>query len=323
MSYAGICASDNVQSIVEPLFHIGSIQQMRSHKEKQWHQGCGEVFRDNANMLVVDGGKDYVIPANTPFLLRGEVVTQSSNDLVYNWQQADSGTASNVGVDMGDNALFRTFLPTSSTQRIFPRLAVILGEEQVLGETLPTRSRLMNFQFIAQDSQGMTVSDATQVRVHKDTEQFGLAAPQPVYQKGIENTLVWQVANTDLPPVSCATVDITLSLDDGHHFDWELAHHVANTGSATIVIPAALTDVDTARFKLSCSDNIFFSVSKRSFVISGDGDEDSALSSRGNTVNNSLALQDGSGGGSFSILFLFLLGAICLLIVGTKRYFCT
>jgi len=318
MSYAGICASDNVQSSVDPLFHIGSIQQMRRHKEKQWHLGCGEVLQDNANILVVDGGKDYVIPANTPFLLRGEVVTQSTNDLVYNWEQADSGVASPVNVDTGDNALFRTFLPTSSTQRIFPRLAVILGKEQALGETLPTQSRVMNFQFVAQDLQGMTVSDATQIQVHQDDEQFGLATPSRVYQKGIENTLVWQVAHTDLPPISCAAVDITLSLDDGHHFDLELAHHVANTGLATIVIPSHLADVGAARFKLSCSDNIFFSVSNRSFAIKSA--EDSALSSRGNIVNNMGGSQGGSAGGSFSLIFLFLLGTVCLVIVGVKRY---
>ena len=321
MSYAGICASDNVQTVVDPLFHIASIQQMSRHKEKQWDKGCGEVFQDNANILVVDGGEDYVIPANTPFLLRGEIVTQSSNNTVYNWEQVDSGTASNVDVDTGDNALFRTFLPTSSTQRIFPRLAVILGEKQALGEALPTQSRVMNFQFVAQDSQGMTVSDAIQVHVHQDTEQFGLETPQNVYQKGIENTLVWQVANTNLPPVSCAVVDITLSLDNGHHFDWELAHRVANTGLATIVIPTDLSNSSAARFKLSCSDNIFFSISNRSFAISDD--KNAVLSSSDNTVNSSRVTQGGGGGGSFSVLFLFLLGMVCSAFVGVKRYFCT
>jgi hypothetical protein len=290
---------------------------MRSHKEQQWHKGCGEVFQDNANILVVDGGSDYVIPAHTPFLLRGDVVTQSSNNVVYNWEQADSGAASNVDIDRGDNALFRTFLPTSSTQRIFPRLAVILGEEQAVGEILPTQSRVMNFQFVAQDSQGMTVSDAVQVHVYQDTEQFGLVTPEHVYQKGVENTVVWQVANTDLFPVSCRAVDITLSIDNGHHFDWELAHRVANTGSATIVIPTHFADVDTARFKLSCSDNIFFSVSNRSFAISDD--ESAILSSRDNTVDSSRVTQGGSGGGSFSILFLFLLGMVCLVIFGVRR----
>lgn len=320
MSYAGICGNDNVQETIAPLFHIGSIQQIREYKRNQLHAGCGEVLRDNHHAPVIDAGADYVIPANTPFTLTGTVIAADDSKLLYSWQQVDSGTASAIHIDKGDNALFQTFLPSSSKQRIFPQMASLLGAKQAVGETLPTRNRIMNFQFVVQDAQGVTINDAMQIRVHKDMQQakqFALETPHAVYRQGVASAISWEVANTDLAPISCTAVDIDLSVDNGKRFTHQLAHRVANNGLATVVIPTSIPNVQAARFRVRCSDNIFFVVSKRSFAINASADfsatsvnSDSVTSVDTNNVFQSVAT--GGGGGGLSILLLLGLGVAFL-----------
>lgn len=77
----------------------------------------------------------------------------------------------------------------------------------------------------------------------------------------------WNVAKTDASPISCAKVRIDLSTDGGH--TWlasPLAASVANNGSANVTLPKNATT--QARFKVSCTDNIFFAVSPKNSTIS-------------------------------------------------------
>ena len=50
-------------------------------------------------------------------------------------------------------------------------------------------------------------------------------------------------------------------------FNEVLAENSPNTGSAWVTIPVDATLGNKGRFKLKCSDNIFFAVSYRDFVI--------------------------------------------------------
>ncbi len=313
MSYVGICGSDNLQSRVDGLFHIGSIQQIQAHKQAHLNNGCGEVFHDGFSAPEVNAGEDYTIPANTPFTLTGEADGSNEDALFYNWEQIDTGTASAVGVDTGNNALFRTFMPVSSKQRTFPKMSTLLGENDDIGELLPNSNRTLHFQFVVQNSQGVTVNDSNLIRVIKNGQQFGLHYPAPAYQKGVESNIYWEVAETNLSPVSCARVDIDLSLDNGRSFTIELASEVENKGSVVVVIPASVRDVSQARLKLSCSDNIFFSVSNRSFEITSRVVPDYTSVSVHSDDSSSQARQT-SGGGSFDSIFLALFGFMIVLV---------
>ena len=314
MSYVGICGSDNLQSRVDSLFHIGSIQQMKAHKQAHLNNGCGEIFYDSHAKPAVNAGGDYTIPANTPFTLTGEASESNNRTLLYNWEQIDTGTASAVNIDTGNNALFRTFMPTSSKQRTFPKISSLLSDNNEIGEILPNSNRTLHFQFVVQNTQGVTVNDSNLIRVIKNAQQFGLHYPAPAYQKGTESDIYWEVAETNLPPVSCASVDIALSLDNGQSFNIELANEVENRGIAKVVIPASVRDVSRARFKLSCSNNIFFSVSKRSFEITSRI-VPAYTSVRVQSNDPQTQIQQASrGGGSIDSLLLVLLGLMIVLI---------
>ena len=76
---------------------------------------------------------------------------------------------------------------------------------------------------------------------------------------GTTETVTWDVAATDVAPVSCSNVDILLSTDGGFTYPVTLAAGVPNNGSFDVVVPNEATA--TARVMVVCSDNIFFDIS--------------------------------------------------------------
>ena len=313
MSYTGICGSDNLQSHADAMFHIGSIQQMLRHKRVHNPNGCGTLVADTNTAPEVDAGGDYIIPANTPFELVGRASDSDNDRLLYNWEQQDAGLASPIDEDTGNNALFRSYLPTSSKQRMFPRQVSVLGSEAPRGETLPTTNRMMHFEFIAQDSHGATVSDSMTVNVVTDSETFHLHTPPLYYTRGEDIHVTWDVANTDLPPISCSSVDISLSTNNGLSFDEVLVSNIPNSGAATIRLPDSVRQGRDARLKLSCSDNIFFSISSRSFGVATEG---TAIPADSSGVAGSGESGASGGGGSFSVFWLLFLSLLSFYYLG-------
>ncbi len=80
-------------------------------------------------------------------------------------------------------------------------------------------------------------------------------------------TVTWDVAQTDIAPISTSKVDIFLSVDGGHTFPYTLATGVPNTGSASVQISNKNTS--TARIKVKGAGNIFFDISDKNFTITG------------------------------------------------------
>ncbi len=312
MAYIGICGSDNLQSHADAMFHVGSIAQIMRHKQIQQAKGCGTLVTTLNKPPVVNAGRDYSIPANTPFVLEGSATDPDGDVLLFNWEQQDAGLASPVNVDTGNNALFRTYLPTTSQQRTLPRLQKILGFESSKGELLPNRNRLMHFKFVAHDSKGATVSDAMTVNVVADRAVFRLHTPPLFYTKDEEALITWEVANTNIPPISCSSVNIGLSTDNGLHFNELLATNVPNTGAIKLVLPDTVTQRRVARLKLSCSDNIFFSISSRPFGTARQGTEipDSGDVIVENIVDDGTNVNNEGAAGSFNTYWLMFLGLL-------------
>ncbi len=262
MSYIGICGADNIQNHADAMFHIGSVQQILQHKSIHYAKGCGVPVSAENNVPEVNAGSDYIIPVNTPFELSGTASDVDKDHLLFSWQQVDAGIASNVGVDKGNNALFRTYLPTTSKDRRFPRRNVGNRKGKIVGETLPQTNRLLHFKFVAQDSSGATVSDDMVITVVADGGAFSVQPiPTASFIRGESLTVQWEVADTDLPPISCAAVDITLSVDKGLNFDYSLVKAVPNSGNEEVTLPDIDFDQRDIRIKLSCSDNVFFAIS--------------------------------------------------------------
>jgi hypothetical protein len=68
MAYAGICGDEDLQPHSEPYFHSKSIEQMRAHMATE--PNCGTTLNLVNNAPQAAAGQP-LIPANTPFVLRG------------------------------------------------------------------------------------------------------------------------------------------------------------------------------------------------------------------------------------------------------------
>ena len=278
MGYAGLCEGQNLQDNSDPYFHIHSISQISQFVASGGGSQCGKSTDNGNKAPVVDAGSDYTIPSNTPFMLSGSATDADQDTLSYSWEQYDLGPQSKNAaqqVDDGKRPLFRMWSPTEKPVRIFPQMASILANKLEIGETYPTTTREMNFRLLTRDGKGGVNFDTVKVNVIKSDEPFAVIAPNAESQwNETQQNIRWNVANTNQSPISCAAVDITLSLDGGQSFGHKLADKVANNGSFDVNLPVASTN--QARVKISCSDNIFFAISKGNFNI-GDNSNNSSV----------------------------------------------
>jgi len=323
MSYAGYCGLDNLQSHSDAMFHIGSIKQIQTFTSNGKGSRCGVHLTTQNKAPFLDAGKNYTIPSRTPFELKGKATDFEDDELVYSWEQMDTGKSSQLQFDKGDNALFRVYMPSSNSSRIFPVKNDLLNHSHTKGETLPSTDRSLKFNLIAQDGYNETQSDEMVVHVKRTGSRFALNLPQSQYTTGVNYKLSWNVANTDQAPINCQNVDISLSTNGGDSFDQTLATEVANIGETWITIPADSPITTEGRFKISCSDNIFFAVSFRNFVITeqvnqvtyifdDEGQPENDLLDKEVTLESAadstpITKQQSEGGGALNLNFLSLL----------------
>jgi len=337
MSYAGFCGLDNIQTNTDAMYHIGSIKQITNYTNSGLGSRCGVVTSTQNKQPQVDAGKDYAIPARTPFELTGDASDEDGDSLVHAWEQLDAGDSSTEAIDKGNNALFRVHTPNALKTRSFPPLPAVLNRQPIKGEVLPNFNRKLTMSFVAQDGFNPAVSDEMTVDVVRTGSRFALNHPRAFYTHGETYPVFWNVANTDKSPINCSAVNVSLSLDGGQNFDYPIANNVPNTGETFITIPVDIFTSTQGRFKINCSDNIFFAVSSRNFFVTVDDDsitiqhsnEDQAEKdlldlplgsesvvsssvsggideSNSNTESNNNS-ESGSGGGTFELLLQFLL----------------
>ena len=260
MAYAGICGEEDLQANSLPYFHSKSIEQMRAHMARVASCGTTQSLTNNAPQVAA--GNDHVIPANTPFVLKGAGTDLDNDALSYTWEQIDLGTESfSVAsmVDDGSRPLFRFVAPTSVPERTLPSLPSLLTNTLAKGEAWPATNRELNFRLTARDGKGGVSSDDMKIQVVNTGKAFALTSPlvTPLVA-GQTQTIDWDVAGTNAAPINCSKVDLYMTRDEG--VNWTLlAGGQPNSGSASVAIPAGSDG--TARLKVACSDNLFFAIS--------------------------------------------------------------
>ncbi|PKQ75360.1 hypothetical protein CJP16_14680 [Aeromonas sobria] len=271
MAYAGICGDENIQTHSDPYFHSKSIEQMRAHMATV--STCGTTLALSNNAPQAAAGGDYVIPANTAFMLKGAGGDLDNDSLLYNWEQIDLGTESSSAatmIDDGTRPLFRFVAPTPSPERILPSLPSLLSGTLAKGDAWPTTNRDLNFRLTVRDGQGGVASDDMKVQVVKTSSVFRITNPfyGVTLTPGASQALAWDVAGTDQAPISCSKVDISVTQDEGANWTM-LAAGQSNNGAATVTLPANLTS--SVRLKVACSDNIFFAISPLKLPLAQSG----------------------------------------------------
>ncbi len=334
MAYAGICDTEDLQANSDATFHSVSIGQINSFVFGATGSSCGSgVTTSNTLPSTISAGADVTIPVQTPFVLTGSATADPNGDtLSYQWDQIDAGTETNdisIGTDLGDNALFRSFVPISTPTRFFPRLSTLLDGAANIGETLPTTTRELNFRMTVRDGNSGVGDDDVRVSVDAGVGPFqvtgGVLNGTADLLGGSIQTLEWDVAGTD---VSCPTLrasllsisaDGTTYCDADDVADLELGTGVINNGATSFTLPNA--QVARARIMLSCESNVFFAISDNDFALvnatnpiaSDCKTTDGEPLEHGTVfVSPGTSFTGGGGGGGGGALFLLPL----LLIVG-------
>jgi hypothetical protein len=280
MSYS-ICGASNLQSQTDMYFHTSSLDKIVT-----WATGSGNCAAQTStgnSAPVISTLSNFTIPANTPFTLDGSATDPNGDALTYVWEQYDLGTVAPPHVDDGTRPILRSFIPTTTSARTFPKLQYILNNANVppttyacgsatclTGEVLPSVARTMNFRFTARDNRasgGGTANAASQVTVVATAGPFTVTQPNTAvsWTGGSSQTITWNVAGTTAAPISAANVKISLSTDGGNNFPTVLAASTPNDGSQAVTIPN--TPTTNARIKVEAVGNIFFDISNTSFTI--------------------------------------------------------
>jgi len=287
-SYAGICGADNLQNNSDPYFHAISLQEINSFIGNPSTGGSCSQNTTNPNQMPNISLADLpptgtrTIPAQTPFLLSASASDPDAGDtLWFGWEQWDLGPQAPLSAgDNGSSPIFRSWPPTQTGVRSFPSMSTVLGGPAIKGETLPTTNRELKFRLTVRDrddsqlGMGRSRSVDYKINVTNSAGPFKVNTPlaSDIWYGGAAGAVSWDVANTNLPPVNCSSVDVLVSLDGGNSFDHVAAQGVPNTGSANVTTPIVGTTVNTARVAVMCSDNVFFNVSQANFTIMPGGD---------------------------------------------------
>jgi hypothetical protein len=153
MAYAGICSPQNLQNNSDAYFHTINFDEIVAYTNFGSGNGCAVVTStgNSAPTVTVPAGGFY-IPKSTPFSLTGSATDPNSDVLVYCWEEFDLGPGGAPGTPSGNAPIFRSWNPTSSPTRYFPRLVNLLNNTTVIGELLPTYARTLTFRLTARDN---------------------------------------------------------------------------------------------------------------------------------------------------------------------------
>ena len=266
MAYAGTApqSENNVQKDSDDYFHYHSIKQILGNLSTK---SCQTTEVISNNPPIADAGNNYIIPAGTPYILKGTATDADSGDnLTYCWEQIDSGTTNylNFGPTLASGSMNRSLPPTNSPNRYIPRLSSVLDGNVTqtnpgLGsdwETAATVDRFLNWALTVRDRNvasptgGQSSYDTMQVQVIDGT------TPNPVgpfivtsqsssnisWTQNTTETITWDVANTDdSGGVNTQFVNILLSTDGGLNFDTIIESNTPNDGTEDITVPNIAT----------------------------------------------------------------------------------
>ena len=271
MAYAGICPP-NVQNNSDAYFHARSILQMINHVNGTGN--CGVILPNNNSAPVINALQNYTIPKSTAFVLDAVATDADGDALTYCWEQYNqqiSTQAPQATSTTGPN--YRSLNPSSSSKRYFPVLSSVLaGNLTPQWEVTPSVGRTMTFSLLVRDNElvngGQTKRATNTVTIDGTAGPFTVTSQstQEAWAQGSSQTVTWNVAATNVAPVSTANVTIKLSTDGGLTFPHVLVAGTPNDGSETITVPS-LPASQTCRLMIEADGNIYYAVNSTNFLL--------------------------------------------------------
>lgn len=281
MGYAGIC-SPNVQSNSDAYFHSVSIKEMYTRITSSGGN-CSMNTSTGNNEPTANAGPDRTIPISTPFALTGIATDPDGDAITYSWEQISTGNATMPPRPTNTTGpMFRSLWATTSPTRYFPKLSTIIeGYDPTIitasnpraWEKLSSVARTLAFSLLVRDNNpagGQTERDDIQLTVTTAAGPFTVTSQNTsgvVWNLGQSQTITWNVANTDVAPVSTANVTILVSTDGGVTFPHTLVASTPNNGSYSFTVPNGLGITSNARIMIKAIDNVFLNVNTTNFTI--------------------------------------------------------
>jgi len=271
MGYAGICSPDNLQNNSDAYFNSHSLEEIINYSTTGNGASCATAVVTTNQAPLVNAGADYTLPKSTAFTLCATASDDDETNMTFNWEQNDLGPAGNSDAPVGNAPIFRSFNASSNNCRTFPKLSDVLSNTQSNGEVMASYARGLNFRVTVRDNEatgGGINTDDVQLTI-TDSGPFRISShnsTQALVSSGTF-TMTWDVANTTMAPVNCTSLDLSFSTDGGQNFSL-ISNGIANNGTATFATPA--TNSNQIRFKLSCSNNIFFDINDANLFVVPD-----------------------------------------------------
>ncbi len=269
MGYAGI-TGDNVQANTDAYFHYSSINQILNSLDSKTTCGTSQTITNNTAPVIAPL-TSYTIPKGTAYYLEASAV--DTDPIKYSWEQYDSVDSYNsISGDSGwgynaQGAIARSFFGTTNGRRYFPSLPSVMAgnlTDKVKWETVSYIPRTLNYAVTVRDEntvRPMLASSETTLTVGNDGPfKFSGLTTSTVLYNNAQNTITWDVANTNAAPYNTSAVKIEYTTDLTNGSAWtELVASTPNTGSYTVQMPASLTGA--VKLRISAVGNVFYAVS--------------------------------------------------------------
>jgi hypothetical protein len=267
MAYAGRCGDQQIQPDWDPYYHAQTYAQVVANITGGPGSLCPTVTpTGNTPPVALAETVGHFVPLDTPWLMNGSATDADGDSLTYCWEQYDLGPAGHPNSPEANAPIFRSFSPTTNTFRYFPRIGRILNNNHRIGEILPTYERNVRLRLTVRDGLGGVHWDQGFVGVDGTAGPFQVTSQSTAttWNSGTQETITWDVANSDNGIVNCQTVNILMS-EGAITFPHVLASGVPNDGSQMITVPPV--NVPDARVMVQAADNIFYDINDGDITI--------------------------------------------------------
>ncbi|MDO3424111.1 M12 family metallo-peptidase [Chryseobacterium sp. APV1] len=267
MGYAGITgATTDVQPHSDPYFHVVSLDQVNDNLISKT---CDVETSIANNPPVIADMPTYNIPKGTAFVLTASATDAENDPLTYCWEEVDNASVvinkTNIGTTT-TGASFRSFNPTTSPVRYFPKLESVLNgyldNSNNTWESVSQVARTTNFAVTVRDNN----QNPTQQQADYNVQQIVVGNDGPFkvttqYANVSAPTAInWDVVNTASAPYNVANVKIDYTTDNG--ITWTvLSALTPNDGAENFTFPSTLNG-QTIKLRISSIGNVFYAIGK-------------------------------------------------------------